>query len=103
MRKAIIMLAGALALASGFCSATERYPSESGVNEGYPPDIGVSVPPEVFSSGGQRPQPCNRCCIYQDRNFSEGAVINADGIVLQCQRDEKALSTNPLVWRRVRT
>ncbi|HAS1418889.1 TPA: DUF1496 domain-containing protein, partial [Enterobacter asburiae] len=32
----------------------------------------------------------------------EGAVVKADGILLQCQRDERAISTNPLVWRRVK-
>lgn len=71
-------------------------------NDRYRPDIDVNVPPEVFSSSGQRPQPCNQCCIYQDQNYSEGAVIKADGVLLQCQRDEKTLSTNPLVWRRVK-
>lgn len=33
---------------------------------------------------------------------SFGAVIKAEGILLQCQRDDKTLSTNPLVWRRVK-
>lgn len=66
------------------------------------PDVEVNVPPEVFSSGGQRAQPCNQCCIYQDQNYSEGAVVKADGVLLQCQRDERAISTNPLVWRRVK-
>ncbi|HGW5366754.1 TPA: YnjH family protein [Enterobacter hormaechei] len=66
------------------------------------PDVEVNVPPEVFSAGGQRAQPCNHCCIYQDQNYSEGAVVRADGVLLQCQRDERTLSTNPLVWRRVK-
>ena len=66
------------------------------------PDVEVNVPPEVFSSGGQRAQPCNQCCIYQDQNYSEGAVVKADGVLLQCQRDERTFSTNPLVWRRVK-
>ena len=66
------------------------------------PDVEVNVPPEVFSSGGQRAQPCNQCCIYQDQNYSEGAVVKADGVLLQCQRDERTISTNPLVWRRVK-
>ena len=66
------------------------------------PDVEVNVPPEVFSAGGQRAQPCNQCCIYQDQNYSEGAVVRADGVLLQCQRDERTLSTNPLVWRRVK-
>lgn len=68
------------------------------------PQVDISVPPEVFSSQGQRAAPCNQCCIYQDQNYSEGAVVKAEGgVLLQCQRDEKTLSTNPLVWRRVRT
>ena len=68
------------------------------------PDVEVNVPPEVFSSSGQNQtvQPCNQCCIYQNQNYSEGAVVKADGILLQCQRDERAISTNPLVWRRVK-
>ncbi|HAT8012414.1 YnjH family protein [Citrobacter rodentium] len=66
------------------------------------PEVEVNVPPEVFSSGGQRAQPCAQCCIYQDRAYSEGAVIKAEGVLLQCQRDERTLSTNPLVWRRVK-
>ncbi|WP_370975085.1 YnjH family protein [Enterobacter roggenkampii] len=66
------------------------------------PDVEVNVPPEVFSSSGQRAQPCNQCCIYQDQNYSEGAVVKAEGVLLQCQRDERAISTNPLVWRRVK-
>ncbi len=66
------------------------------------PDVEVNVPPEVFSTSGQRAQPCNQCCIYQDQNYSEGAVINAVGVLLQCQRDERTISTDPLVWRRVK-
>jgi hypothetical protein len=68
----------------------------------YRPDVEVNVPPEVFSSSGQHSQPCSQCCIYQNQNYSEGAVVKAEGVLLQCQRDEKTLSTNPLVWRRVR-
>ncbi|EBS6868945.1 DUF1496 domain-containing protein [Salmonella enterica] len=66
------------------------------------PDIQVNVPPEVFSMHGQSSQPCIQCCVYQDQNYSEGAVIKVEGVVLQCQRDEKTISTNPLVWRRVK-
>jgi Protein of unknown function (DUF1496). len=68
----------------------------------YRPDVEVNVPPEVFSSSGQRAQPCSQCCIYENQNYSEGAVVKAEGILLQCQRDDKTISTNPLVWRRVR-
>ena len=64
--------------------------------------VDVNIPPEIFSSSGQRPPPCNQCCIYQDQNYSEGAVVRADGVLLQCQRDERTISTNPLVWRRVK-
>lgn len=66
------------------------------------PQVEVNVPPEVFSTQGQRAQMCSQCCIYQDQNYSEGAVIKTEGVLLQCQRDDKTLSTNPLVWRRVK-
>ncbi|HHA1668596.1 TPA: DUF1496 domain-containing protein [Enterobacter roggenkampii] len=68
------------------------------------PDVEVNVPPEVFTSSGQNQtvQPCNQCCIYQNQNYSEEAVVKAEGVLLQCQRDERAISTNPLVWRRVK-
>ncbi|WP_318371486.1 YnjH family protein [Enterobacter sp.] len=93
MIRSTLFAAGILALLSVSAHAEVRY-STGGVD--------VNVPPEVFSSGGQRAQPCNQCCVYQDENYSEGAVVKAEGILLQCQRDERTLSTNPLVWRRVK-
>ncbi|HFZ8995986.1 TPA: DUF1496 domain-containing protein [Citrobacter freundii] len=71
-------------------------------NQTYRPDVEVNVPAEMFSSAGQQTQPCSQCCVYQDENYSEGAVIKVEGILLQCQRDDKTLSTHPLLWRRVR-
>lgn len=83
-------IAGALAL---FCHSAQARPQ-----------LEVNVPPEVFSNSNttQRAQPCAQCCIYENQNYSEGAVIKAEGVLLQCQRDEKTISTNPLVWRRVK-
>ncbi|HCL5344304.1 TPA: YnjH family protein [Salmonella enterica] len=71
-------------------------------NQNSRPDIQVNVPLEVFSTRGQSSQPCIQCCVYRDQNYSEGAVIKVEGVVLQCQRDDKTISTNPLVWRRVK-
>lgn len=83
-------IVGALAL---FCSAAQARPQ-----------VEVNVPPEVFSNNNsnQRVQQCTQCCIYENQNYSEGAVVKAEGVLLQCQRDERAISTNPLVWRRVK-
>lgn len=61
-------------------------------NPHYRPDVEVNVPPEVFSSGGQSAQPCTQCCVYQDQNYSEGAVIKAEGILLQCSGMTKPLA-----------
>lgn len=66
------------------------------------PDVEVDVPPEVFTSSGQREQPCNQCCIYDDKNYSEGAVIKTEGLLLQCGRDPHVVGTNPLSWQRVK-
>ncbi|SCC40059.1 DUF1496 domain-containing protein [Kosakonia oryziphila] len=88
-------IAAALLVAAAGSALAERLPS---------PGIEVNVPPEVFSSGGQTQttQPCIQCCVYGNQNYSEGAVVKAEGVLLQCQRDEHAISTNPLVWRRVK-
>lgn len=86
-----IVIAGLLAAVSGMAQADRQ------------PNVEVNVPPEVFNSGGQRTQPCQQCCIYQNQNYSEGAVIKTEGILLQCQRDPNIMGTNPLVWRRVTT
>ncbi len=71
-------------------------------NQNSRPDIQVNVPPEVFSTRGQSSQPCIQCCVYQDQNYSEGAVIKVEGVLLQCKKKKKTISTNPLVWRRVK-
>lgn len=71
-------------------------------NQNLRPDLQVNVPPEVFNTRSQSSQPCLQCCVYQDQTYSEGAVIKVEGVLLQCQRDEKTISTNPLVWRRVK-
>lgn len=67
------------------------------------PQVEVNVPAEVLSSNNHNPsvQPCMQCCIYQNQNYSEGAVIKTEGVLLQCQRDEKILGTNPLVWKQI--
>ncbi|BDH46206.1 hypothetical protein TUM12370_22500 [Salmonella enterica subsp. enterica serovar Choleraesuis] len=66
-------------------------------------EVDVSVPPEVFNSQNERPMNCQQCCIYDNRPYSEGAVIEAaGGVLLQCQRDDKTLSTHFLTWRRVK-
>ncbi|WP_437890089.1 DUF1496 domain-containing protein [Phytobacter sp. V91] len=72
-------------------------------NRQISPDVQVNVPAEVFSSGGQQTAPsCNQCCIYEGRNYSEGAVVKMEGVLLQCGRDERTISTHPLAWRRIK-
>ncbi|MBK4714221.1 MULTISPECIES: DUF1496 domain-containing protein [Tenebrionibacter/Tenebrionicola group] len=86
------VIAGLLALWSAGVQA-DRQPR---------PGIELNVAPELFNHRGQRAQPCNRCCVYQDQNYSQGAVIRVGSVLLQCQRDEKTVGTNPLLWRRIR-
>lgn len=66
-------------------------------------DVVVAVPPQVvWGTGGQQQATagnCISCCVYQNRNYSEGAVIKTEGVLLQCTADPKRLSTNNLVWR----
>lgn len=66
-------------------------------------DIGIIVPPEILTQrGASQPAPCLQCCIYENNSYSEGAIIKTEGILLQCTRDNQVLSTNPLIWQRVK-
>lgn len=54
-------------------------------------DAVLPISPEIWGKNAHTQaavQPCNRCCIYQDKNYSEGAVLKIDGEMLQCARDE---------------
>lgn len=64
-------------------------------------DIGVIVPSEVFNAPKTAPVSCLQCCLYDNKRYSEGAIIKAEGILLQCSRDKQVLSTQPLIWQRV--
>ena len=72
-------------------------------------DVDVVLPgaPEIWGAAknaAAQPaaQPCSRCCIYQDQNYSEGAVLKIEGEMLQCTRDPNVVGTNPLVWVRLK-
>ena len=94
---------GLLMLASGallFCS-TAAIANRGDV------DVVVPVSPEIWGTAKNaatqaRAQPCVRCCIYQDQNYSEGAVLKVEGEALQCVRDPNVVGTNPLIWVRLK-
>lgn len=66
-------------------------------------DVVVDMPPEVWTQGQNNQQNnCMQCCIYENRSYSEGAVVKAEGVLLQCGRDEKVLGTNPLIWKMIK-
>ncbi|AOV97179.1 hypothetical protein A9798_09535 [Edwardsiella hoshinae] len=60
-------------------------------------DVVVPMPANGDNNGGASIT-CSRCCLYQDRYYSEGAVVAVDGLLLQCQANPQLLSTNNLRW-----
>ena len=63
-------------------------------------DVVVDMPPEVWTQGQNNQQSnCLQCCTFENRSYSEGAVVKAEGVLLQCGRDEKVMGTNPLIWK----
>ncbi|MEQ9919906.1 DUF1496 domain-containing protein [Pectobacterium brasiliense] len=68
-------------------------------------DIVVPVPPEVWGAGTtvrEQNNTCQQCCVYENRYYSEGAVVKVEGVVLQCVRDKQTLGTNNLIWQLVK-
>lgn len=68
-------------------------------------DIVVPVPPEVWGAGTtvrEQSNTCQQCCVYENRYYSEGAVVKVEGVVLQCVRDKQTLGTNNLIWQLVK-
>ncbi|NIG13306.1 YnjH family protein [Pantoea sp. Cy-640] len=95
MRYATLLLSGLLLCSHAALANRQPEPARMGNT-----DVVVDMPPEVWTQGQNRQQNnCLQCCIYENRSYSEGAVVKAEGVLLQCARDEKVLGTNPLIWR----
>lgn len=63
----------------------------------------VNTPPEAMTRGQNNNQPpCQRCCTYENRSYTEGAVVRMDGVLLQCARDEQSFGTNNLIWKQLK-
>jgi hypothetical protein len=95
MRYLMLLLSGVLLFSS---AAQANRPPEVGRTGNT--DVVVDMPPEVWTQGQNNQQSnCMQCCTYENRSYSEGAVVKAEGVLLQCSRDEKVMGTNPLIWK----
>lgn len=87
------------ALLSSSAAANPPRSHQQEYNSGGNADVVVDMPPEVWTQGQNTPPSCQQCCVFENRNYSEGAVVKSEGVLLQCARDEKVLGTNPLIWK----
>ncbi len=95
MRYAMLLLGGLLL--SSTAAQANRQPESNRMGN---TDVVVDMPPEVWTQGQNNQQSnCLMCCVYENRSYSEGAVVKAEGVLLQCARDEKVIGTNPLIWK----
>ncbi|MEH2921226.1 DUF1496 domain-containing protein [Samsonia erythrinae] len=68
-------------------------------------DVVVPLPQAVWGAGNpvrEHNSNCLRCCVYENRHYSEGAVVKMDGVILQCVQDKQTLGTNNLIWQLVK-
>ncbi|MDF1895871.1 DUF1496 domain-containing protein [Rahnella contaminans] len=93
MHKALMALLVSSSLLSAPAMA-ERY--------GNGADVVVPLPPQIWENSGNgnnnSAPTCHNCCIYNNQSYSEGAVVTADSVVLQCSRDPNVVGTNDLKW-----
>ncbi|MGD9424944.1 DUF1496 domain-containing protein [Pantoea sp. NSTU24] len=102
MRRYSLFVVVALSLASGLAQANGRYQSMPQGNNGVNTDVVVDMPPEAWTQAERRQPDCLRCCIFENRNYTEGAVVKSEGVLLQCVRDVHSLGTNNLIWKIVK-
>ncbi len=107
----VMMLAGALLIGSPLYAAAEGWNvgtghqagSGQGNSSGANTDVVVDLPPEVWTQGQNSNQPpCQRCCTYENRSYTEGSVVKMEGVLLQCARDGKSFGTNNLIWQTIK-
>lgn len=94
MNKLLMALLVSSALLSGQAMA-----NRTGYNNGA--DVVVPLPPQIWENSGNNNNSaptCHNCCIYNNQSYSEGAVVTADSVVLQCSRDPHVVGTNELKW-----
>ena len=92
-----VLIALGLVLVCSNSAQANRQPDTSHLGN---TDVVVDMPREVWTQGQNNQQSnCLQCCIYENRSYSEGAVVKAEGVLLQCGRDEKVMGTNPLIWK----
>jgi len=70
-------------------------------NVGNGADVVVPLPPQIWENSGNNTNTaptCSSCCIYNNQVYTEGAMVTADSVVLQCSRDPQVVGTNELRW-----
>jgi len=90
------------ALVSGSAAANISHGHSQSDSAGGNTDVVVDLPPEAWTQNQSSAPSCQQCCIFENRVYSEGAVVKSEGVLLQCARDEKVLGTNPLIWKIVK-
>ncbi|MCS3408485.1 YnjH family protein [Serratia sp. AKBS12] len=67
-------------------------------------DVQLPVSPEIWGTAksAPAPQPCAQCCVYQDQNYSQGALLKVEGELLQCTRDPTVVGSASPVWVRLK-
>jgi hypothetical protein len=89
-------------LTSGTVQANNRHQPPPATDSNMNADVVVDMPPEVWTQGQNRQPNCLQCCIFENRNYTEGAVVKSEGVLLQCARDERSVGTNNLIWKIVK-
>ena len=58
------------------------------------------IPPWIMDKAPPLPEPCQQCCVYDSRYYSEGTVIAIEkGLHLHCIRDKRVSGAYALIWQ----
>ncbi len=88
-----------LLILAGFCSFPAFCSLHAGSGGAVRLDIDSGQVLSVGQLGRTDWQGSDRVCWFNNQRYSEGAIIKAGPVLLQCGRDRNVTGTIPLIWK----
>ncbi|ARU94147.1 DUF1496 domain-containing protein [Tatumella citrea] len=86
-------------ISAGFCCFSAFCSVDANSRGAVRLDIDTGQIMSVGQTGRADWQNSDRVCFYNSQRYSEGAVIKAGPVLIQCSREQNVTGTEPLIWK----